>query len=77
MHTINLYARIIGIADVYSAMISKRPYREAFTPYSVVEYLTREAVSGRIDSKIFKSFLKINSLYPLGSWVALSDDRIG
>lgn len=77
MLTINRYARIIAIADIYCAMISKRPYRKPFTPYSVVEYLIREAVSGRIDSKVFKAFLRINSLYPLGSWVALNDDRVG
>jgi len=77
MQTINIYARIIAVADIYCAMISQRSYREAFTPYSVMEFLTREAVSGKIDAKVFKAFLRVNSLYPLGSWVALNDGRIG
>ena len=57
-------------------MISKRPYRLAFAPYSLIEYLTREAVSGKIDAKIFKAFLRLNSLYLIGSWVPLIDGRV-
>ncbi|MGE4159881.1 MAG: hypothetical protein AB7F75_12385, partial [Planctomycetota bacterium] len=52
-------------------------YRRAYTPYAVMEFMTREAVQGRIDKDVLRAFMRICSLYPVGSWVVLSDQRVG
>jgi putative nucleotidyltransferase with HDIG domain len=47
-------AKIVCIADVFSSLISKRPFRDAFTTKKAIEVMKSE--SGRFDSKILKSF---------------------
>lgn len=73
---INLFGRIIAVADVYDALISDRPYRKALLPSDAVEYVM--AASGTFfDPELVKVFVSKVSPYPLGTCVRLSDDRIG
>jgi len=50
-------ARIIAVADAYSAMISKRPYRKAFTKKDAITELKRCSGS-QFDPKVIRAFLK-------------------
>lgn len=69
-----LYARIIKLADVYDAMISKRPYRDALAPSDAVEYIM--AMNGsEFDPMLVDIFLKWVAAYPVGCSVELSDGR--
>lgn len=52
---IPLSARIVSIADIYDALNSKRPYKEAFTHEKAVEIMKEE--SYRFDPDLFKIFL--------------------
>ena len=36
---ITLYTRILHVADVYDALVSKRPYKLPYSPYEACEYL--------------------------------------
>ena len=53
---IPLAARLFSVVDIYDALLSNRPYREAWPPQRVIQYL--KEVSGKIlDPKIVDLFL--------------------
>ena len=73
---IPLFSRIISIADVFDALTSHRPHREALsTPANVIEIIMSEA-NVSFDLKIVQAFLAIIDIYPINSMVSLSDDRM-
>lgn len=47
-------AKVVSIADVFSSLISKRPFRDPFTVKKALEIMRSE--SGRYDTKLFSSF---------------------
>lgn len=53
--SIPIVARIVTIGDVYDALTSKRPYKEAIPHEETVEIMRQEAF--RFDPRIFKLFL--------------------
>jgi HD-GYP domain-containing protein (c-di-GMP phosphodiesterase class II) len=70
------FARIYSIADNFAALISKRPQRPALLPHDAIKKMIGEMVT-KFDLKMVRLFLSIQSMYPLGSYVELSDGRIG
>lgn len=55
---IPLGARIISVADAYSAMVSKRPYRKVYSKKDAIAELKR--CSGtQFDPKVVRAFLKV------------------
>lgn len=46
---ISQMARILAVADVYDAVTSPRPYRQAMSPAEAVAMLEEEATAGRLD----------------------------
>lgn len=71
---ISIYARIIKMADVYDAMLSKRPYRDALPPSDAVEYIMAMCGS-EFDPQLVDVFVKWVAVYPAGCEVVLSDGR--
>lgn len=69
---IHLYAKVVGVADVYAAMTSKRAYREKISPFSVMRTLNGEML-GRLDPTSSTAFLEYLSESVLGDIVKLSD----
>lgn len=55
------YAKIVGIADIYSAMICDRPYRKKLTSFQSLKYLSKEAELGRLDELYVNSFIQLIS----------------
>lgn len=72
---IDIFARIIGAADVYEAMSHPRPWREAYHPHTAVKYLIDNESRG-FDARAIKAFMEAMTLYPPGSLVALSTGEI-
>lgn len=72
----SIFTKIIHIADVYDALVSKRPYKNPYSPYEACEYLMG---GGGIlfDPKVVESLLMYVPLYPKGTQVKLSDGREG
>lgn len=71
---ISLYARIIHVADVYDALITKKPYRDEFRPADAMEYLM--ASDGQeFDPEIIDLFVNWVAVYPVGSEVRLSNGQ--
>lgn len=55
---IPLGARIIAIADIYQALISKRPYRNAYTKEKAIRIIEKGA-NTQFDPKVVDAFLKV------------------
>ena len=55
---IPLSARILAVSDVYDALRSKRPYKEAFPHKKSVEIISKDSGS-HFDPEIVKTFLEI------------------
>lgn len=72
---IHMLTQIIGIADIYDAMTSDRPYRRAIPANEALEYIM--SVAGKHYSMdIVKAFIKKINPYPVGSLVKLEDGQI-
>jgi putative two-component system response regulator len=55
---IPLSARIMALADVYDALCSKRPYKEAYSHAKALEIITRDNVVD-FDPGVMEAFLKV------------------
>jgi HD-GYP domain-containing protein (c-di-GMP phosphodiesterase class II) len=69
-------ASTIGIADVYLAMTSDRPYREKILQTDAAKYILKEARE-QFPSKIRKVFMNQISFFPVNSYVLLNNKSIG
>jgi len=73
---IHRISRIVAIADVYDALLAERPWRAALLPYRAMEALLQMVRERRLDGDLARVLLDAVSLFPLGSWVELSDGRV-
>ncbi|EQM75291.1 HD-GYP domain-containing protein [Stutzerimonas stutzeri] len=72
---ISLFARMAAVCDVYDAITSNRPYKQAWNP---AESLARMAQwQGHFDTQVFHAFIRSVGIYPLGSLVRLESGRLG
>ncbi|MBX7057412.1 MAG: HD-GYP domain-containing protein [Leptospirales bacterium] len=69
-------ARIATIADVYTAMIERRPYRKGHLPYDAMKHMLSVQMH-HFDPRLLRTFLGRISIYPLGSLVQLSNQFVG
>jgi len=73
---INIFARVVAVADSYIAMINNRPHRNSIIGYSAMKSVLND--NGRhFDPKILKVFLESMGIYPIGSIVQLNNSAIG
>jgi HD-GYP domain-containing protein (c-di-GMP phosphodiesterase class II) len=73
---IHLYGRVIAVADVYDALTSNRPYREALLPSEALEYIMANG-GKHFDPAVVDFFRKKISPYPVGLTVRLSNNTTG
>jgi len=73
--TIPVIGRIIAVADVYDALTSNRPYRVPMQTAEAIEYVMG-SVGSQFDYDVVKAFLQKIELYPVGTYVELSDQRV-
>jgi HD-GYP domain-containing protein (c-di-GMP phosphodiesterase class II) len=66
-------ARILHVADVYLALTSQRPFRPPVTPAAAMRCLLVQARDNAVDPAAVASLLNVMSLFPIGSYVLLSD----
>lgn len=74
--SINLYARIIAIADTYDAMTSNRVYKKKVTPFKSFDMFLQEGLA-LYDIEILNVFLNNISTYYIGSNVILNTGEKG
>ena len=73
---ISLYAKIIAVACFYESMTSGRQYREAQNGNAAMVELLKNSGT-QYDEAVIKALLYSLSLFPLGTYVYLSDGKIG
>ena len=73
---IHEFARIIGLADTYEAMVHPRPDREVRAVYNVVKEII-DLRNTLFDRQLVKALIHIVSIFPLGSLVKLNNEEIG
>lgn len=73
---IHLYARIVGICDVYDAMTSDRVHKRAVPPNEAIEFLMGNAGTS-FEFDIAERFCKKINPYPVGSLVTLNNGAVG
>lgn len=71
-----LFGRIICIADVYDALTSDRPYRNACSVLESIEYIMANSGT-QFDPRLVKLFTSKVYPYPVGSSVKLSNGETG
>ena len=62
------------VADVYDALVSRRPYKEPYSPYEASEYLMG-GCGTLFDQQVVRAFMDKVPVYPKGVTVLLSDGR--
>ncbi|MDF2539914.1 MAG: hypothetical protein K0S76_2935 [Herbinix sp.] len=72
----NLYAKIVALADVFDAMTSDRIYKKRSTPFEVFDMLLTEGIR-LFDTKILNVLLNNLTVYLIGANVLLSDGNKG
>ena len=72
---LGLFGRIIAVADVYDACISKRKYRAPLTPHHTLKKILSDFQL--FDLNILKAFVAVMAIYPIGSYVRLNTGEIG
>lgn len=73
---IPLYGRIAGIVDCYDAITSSRPYATQVTPDEAIRMLY-EWRDVEFQGALIEQFIQVIGVYPVGTIVELSDDRVG
>lgn len=71
---INLMAEIVAVVDVYSALVSDRPYRPAYNTRTVLAELRREA-GHHLNAELVDLFLAMLPMYAIGSYVRVRGGR--
>ena len=69
-------AHLTAIADVYSAVTCPRPHRKGVSPYEGMTTILEEAKRKHLDTEFVRSFLDCFTLFPIGSYVELSNGSI-
>lgn len=71
---ISQLARMAAICDVYDAVTSERAYKKPWEPANTIREMAKW--DGHFDKQIFNSFVKSVGIYPIGSLVRLSSQRL-
>lgn len=73
---IHIYAKVVAIADIFHAMSNPRYYKNAISPYLVLEELLKESF-GRVDPAMVQTLINKVTTFQNGTLVKLNDNRVG
>ncbi|MGC3970821.1 MAG: HD domain-containing phosphohydrolase [Pirellulales bacterium] len=77
LEQIHPLARIAGVADAYTALVSERPHRHGMLPYFAMEKLLKDASAGLFDPVAVRGLVLVLGLFPVGSYVEISPQLVG
>ena len=72
----SIYTKIIHVADVYDALVSRSPYKKPYSPQETIEYLMG-GCGLLFDKEVVTVLIKFVPMFPKGTEVELSDGRDG
>jgi HD-GYP domain-containing protein (c-di-GMP phosphodiesterase class II) len=70
-------ARVLGIADTYDAMTSKKVYGEEVSPFAAIDSIQGDTFAGKFSPKYSTPFLNELCQSLIGRYVTLNDGRTG
>lgn len=70
------YVQIVTVCDMYDAMTTNRIYREKMPNYQALDILMAECIF-KISAHILKKLVGTIQMFPPGTGVVLSDERVG
>ncbi len=71
---IDVLSRMGAVCDVYDAISSNRPYKNAWSPAESVRRMA--AWKGHFDPRVFNAFVKSIGIYPVGALVRLQSEHL-
>jgi len=72
---ISEYAKIVGLVDVYEAMLHKRPYRNKYTSLEAIQTILKSKQA--FEPKFIKILMGKMGIFPVGIPVRLNTKEIG
>jgi putative nucleotidyltransferase with HDIG domain len=72
---ISTFSRMCAICDVYDAITSNRPYKDGWEPSEAIRKMAEWSAS-HFDPVLFQAFVKDIGIYPIGTLVKLSSNRL-
>jgi len=73
-NAITEYAQIIGLADVYEAMLHQRPYRSKYTALDAIKTILNN--KNAFECRIIKILIERIGIFPAGTFVRLNTREI-
>lgn len=73
---LSLQARMAAVCDVYDAVTSQRPYKDAWSPGDSIAQMAAWTRAGQFDAAVFRAFVDCVGIYPVGSLVRLKSQRL-
>lgn len=74
-HVINVMARLINIVDAFLTLTAAGNCGAGFVPADAIAYLVHHTSRGAFDREAMLAFIKIQTMYGIGSRVVLDDGR--
>ncbi len=71
----SLVTRVVKVCDVYEALTAVRPYKKAMTPARAFRVMF--SMNDHFDPAILRGFVQTVGIFPTGSQILLTDDRVG
>jgi HD-GYP domain-containing protein (c-di-GMP phosphodiesterase class II) len=69
------YAQIVGLTDVYEAMIHQRPYRDRYTSLEAIKAILTD--KNNFAHRLVKILIERIGIFPIGTFVQLNTREIG
>jgi len=77
LESIHEFARIAAIADVFDAVSSERPYKNAAPPHVAVNVIAEGVLGGSLDPRVASAFRRVCLPYPIGTDVVVDGECLG
>jgi len=70
------YAKIVGIADAYHALVNPRAHRDESLPYDALANISKMSGLGMFSKEFVLALVHALGSFPVGSWVKLSTGEV-
>jgi HD-GYP domain-containing protein (c-di-GMP phosphodiesterase class II) len=75
--SLDLFSRIVRIADTFDAMTTERPYRnKVYSPHEAIRYLVAQSGT-KFDPVLVKAFANAVGIFPIGTVLRLNTGEVG